>query len=107
MDGQQSKRVINLLNKHLDETSHSSNKVSVTASNSSQQLIAANPDRKGVWISNLSDKKIYISFGSGAATEADDSLIIAEASAYIATTEEIRVISESGVAGKVVARELL
>lgn len=89
------------------DVSTSSSKTSVTASNTSQQLVAANPDRQGVWISNLSDKKAYISFGSGDATEADDSLIIADASAYIATTEEIRVISESGVAGKIVARQLL
>lgn len=92
---------------HLTDVSTSSTKTSVTASNTSQQLVAANPDRKGVWISNLSDKKAYISFGSGDATDADDSLIISEASAYIATTEEIRVIAESGVAGKIVARELL
>ena len=91
----------------LTDVSTASSKASVTASNASQQLVAANPDRKGVWISNLSDKKAYISFGSGDATEADDSLIISEASAYIATTEEIRVIAESGVAGKIVARELL
>ena len=45
--------------------------------------------------------------GGGDATDADDSLIIADASAYIATTEEIRVIAESGVSGKIVARELL
>ena len=98
---------VSISGQELTDVSTASSKASVTASNASQQLVAANPDRKGVWISNLSDKKAYISFGSGDATEADDSLIIADASAYIATTEEIRVIAESGVAGKIVARELL
>ena len=108
MDAQQSKDILKLVNKVLNkDLSRASKKTSLTASNSSQVLVKENSNRKGVWISNLSDKKAYISFGSGDATEADDSLIAADASAYIATTEELRVISESGVSGKIVARELL
>ena len=108
MNSQQSKDILKLVNKVLNkDTSRASKKTTLTASNSSQVLVKENSNRKGIWISNLSDKKAFISFGEEAAIDASDSLIASASSTYIATTEEIRVIAESGVAGKIVARELL
>ncbi len=108
MDSQQSKDILKLVNKVLNkDLSRASKKTTLTASNSSQVLVKENPNRKGVWISNLSDKKAFISFGGEVAVDASDSLIGSASSAYIATTEEIRIIAESGVAGKIIAVELL
>jgi len=87
-------------------TSGSSTKSSITSSATAGELVAANASRKGVWISNLSDKKLFVSLGTGDAVLDDDNMIPSLESIYISTTERISVISEAGPTGKIVATEM-
>jgi hypothetical protein len=89
-----------------ESVSSSSSKSVVAASNTSQELIAANPARKGVWVSNLTADSAFIGF-SATAVEDSDSLVPTVSSVYIASTEQLTVISPIGATGNIVAREIL
>lgn len=82
-------------------------RTSKTSSATSQTLIAANPARKGVWISNLADKNCFIAIGASPAIVDNDSLLKSVDGVFIGTTEAIYVIHEAAPAGNIVAREFL
>lgn len=79
----------------------------VAASATSAELIAANADRKGVWITNSVDKKTFILIGTGTAVADDEHTIDVGKSVFIETTEAIQFINEASPTGNVIVTELL
>lgn len=79
----------------------------VAGSATSGELVGANADRRGVWITNSVDKKVFILVGTGTAVADDDHIIEVDKSIYLETTEAIQFVTEASPTGNVIVTELL
>jgi len=85
--------------------SESSSRTSVVGSATSQLLVAANPERKGVLISNLTDVSAFARQGTGPALVDDETIIPTLDKIWLPTTEAIYVITSASPTGNIVAVE--
>ena len=92
--------------KYRSDISITSNRVSVSPTNTSSKMLADNVFRKSVIITNATDQDLYIGIGT-IAIEANDLIIEAKKNLIVNTTEEIHAISPAGAAGYVIVREML
>ncbi len=70
-----------------------------TATTSSSEMVAANQDRKGVWIQNIGAKEVFIGIGNAAEVDKGIRIVRNERIQFGSTmlpTEAINVISSSG-----------
>lgn len=88
------------------KASQDSSSTRVASSDTSATLIAENLYRKGVFITNSSDKKAFILIGGGTALLEDDHLIDVDKALYIETTELITFITEASPTGNIIVTEL-
>ncbi len=83
----------------------------VSVGGTSIQLLAANTNRAGVWLTNVSNKTMFIAFGTNAA-EKDKGIRIAngervQIGANMLANEKINVIASGGNNNKILYQEFI
>lgn len=68
----------------------------LTSSSSSQQLIAANANRKKIDVSNAGDSDVWLTFGSGSAVAGQGRLLPGRAQGTYWSKSRVAVINETG-----------
>ena len=93
--------------KQAGGASTSSTQTEVAYNNDSTQLIAENPDRKGVLVVNRTDVDLTVELGNVTVVLNEGMFVDTDKSLYIETTEEVKFICNTATSGKVIAIELL
>jgi hypothetical protein len=77
----------------------------VAYSNTSTQLIAADPARKGLEIFNSTDAKAYVLQGTGTVVVGDDIEIDVDKGRFVETSGEVQFICDTATAGNMIVVE--
>jgi len=93
--------------KQAGNASTSSTQTEVAYNNASTQLVAENPDRRGVQVVNKTDAYITIELGDVTVVLNEGQQIEVDKSSFIETTEEVKFICNTATTGKVIAIEYL
>ena len=93
--------------KQSGSASTSSAQTEVAYNNSSTQLVAANPYRRGVLVTNKTDVAITLELGNVTVVLNEGMHVDSDKAIYIETTEEVKFICNTATSGKVVATEFL